>query len=110
MLCFHYSVYVCVCVCRLKYFCFRIAAWYFWLVMLNMWQSSWKADLSVCLQVNVQVHQCPSATASVFSPSVRLTAADTHAHAHMHHSIKYLGYLHLCMLVAITAYGASSIK
>lgn len=74
---------VCVVwVCRLKYFCFRIAAWYFWLVMLNMWQSYWKADLSVCLQVNVQVHQCPSATASVFSPSVHLTAADTHMLTH----------------------------
>lgn len=38
------SVWVCVD-CVWKCFCCGIAAWYFWLAKLNMWQSSWKADL-----------------------------------------------------------------
>ena len=48
-------------------------------MVLNMWWSSWKADLSVRLQVNVHVDQCLLVTASVLAPSV-LTDSYTHAH------------------------------
>lgn len=75
--------------------------------------------MTVCLQVNVQVKQCPSATASVFSPSVLCT------YTHIFHissvlllkgswAVKHSSFhqvpVKLSMLVAVMVAGASSSK